>query len=146
MTPRTWIWVAVAIQLLGTVFDFGWHALNLDFKAETVGEMVAHLTTVHLPIYLGVVSVLLTTAWALLEQMRRSRTGLALPIAFAGALVATAGEAWHAYSHLQLTTHSGPIAAATAYFGLMVVIAALWLERRQGRRRAAGELDGRRTA
>jgi uncharacterized membrane protein len=146
MTPRTWIWAAVTVQLLGTVFDFGWHALNRDFKAETVGEMVAHLTTVHLPIYIGVVSVLLTTAWALLEQMRRSKTGLALPVTFAGALVATAGEAWHAYSHLQLTTHSGPIAAATAYFGLMVVIAALWLERRQGRRRAAGELDGRRTA
>jgi hypothetical protein len=146
MTPRTWIRVAVAIQILGTLFDFGWHALNRDFEAKTVGEMVAHLSTVHLPIYIGVVSVLLTTAWALLEQMRQSRTGVALPVAFAGALVSTAGEAWHAYSHLQLTTHSGPIAAATAGFGLLVVITALWLDGRRERRRAAGEFDGRRTA
>jgi hypothetical protein len=84
--------------------------------------MVRHLSTVHLPLYIGVLSVLVSTAWALVDQVRRSKTGVALPVAFAGALVSTAGEVWHAYTHLQLSTHSGPIAGMTAVFGFIVVL------------------------
>ena len=132
--PRTWIWAALALQLFGLVFDAIWHGLlNPDFEAVTIGEMVAHLSTVHLPIYIGVLSVLVTTAWALVEQMRRSKIGVALPIAFAGSLVSTAGEVWHAYTHLQLSTHSGAIAGITAIFGFIVVVTALWLEERHDR-------------
>jgi hypothetical protein len=124
----------LTVQLLGLAFDAVWHGLlNPDFEAVTVGEMVTHLSTVHLPIYIGVLSVLVATAWALVDQMRRSKVGVALPLAFAGALVSTAGEAWHAYTHLQLSTHSGPIAGMTAVFGFIVVITALWLEERHDR-------------
>jgi hypothetical protein len=127
-TPRTWIWAALGVQSAGLVFDYVWHALlNPDFKAVTVREMVSHLSTVHLPIYVGVVSVLLTTVWALVDQMRRSQVGMALPIAFTGAVISTAGEGWHAYTHLQLSTHSGPMAATTAFVGFIVVVTALWL-------------------
>jgi hypothetical protein len=80
------------MQLFGLAFDAAWHGLlNPDFEAVTVDEMVTHLSTVHLPIYIGVLSVLVSTAWALVDQMRRSKIGLALPVAFAGALVSTAG-------------------------------------------------------
>jgi hypothetical protein len=137
----------VVVQVCGLAFDAVWHGfLNPDFKAVTVDQMVAHLSTVHLPIYIGVVSVLLTTTWALVDQMRRSKSGLALPLAFAGALVSTAGEAWHAYTHLQLSTHSGPVAAATSLFGLMVVITALGLAERHDRRRDADDVDRRHSA
>jgi phosphotransferase system glucose/maltose/N-acetylglucosamine-specific IIC component len=106
--------------------------------------MVTHLSTVHPLVYIGVVSVLLSTAWALVDQMRRSKIGVALPVAFAGALVSTAGEGWHAYTHLQSSTHSAPIAAATALFGLVVVVTALWLAARHRRRPAADDVDERR--
>ena len=107
--------------------------------------MVTHLSTVHPLVYIGVVSVLLSSAWALVDQMRRSKTGVALPVAFAGALVSTAGEGWHAYTHVQLSTHSGPVAApATALFGLIVVVTALWLAARHRRRPAADDVDERR--
>lgn len=126
-TPRTWIWISLVVQIGGLAFDAIWHGLlNPGFEAVTVGQMVAHLSTVHLPIYIGVVAVLLSTGWALVDQLRRGKAGVALPMAFAGALVSTAGEAWHAYTHLQLSTHSGPIAAATAFLGLVVVVTALW--------------------
>jgi type IV secretory pathway VirB2 component (pilin) len=141
-TPLTWIWVSLTVQLLGLAFDAVWHGLlNPDFKAVTVGQMVTYLSTVHLPIYIGVMSVLLSTAWALVDQIRRSKISVALPVAFAGALVSAAGEGWHAYTHLQLSTHSGPIAAITAFVGFIVVVAALWLAGRHGRRRAADDVD-----
>jgi hypothetical protein len=120
--------------------------LNPDFEATTVDQMVRHLTTVHLPIYIGVLSVLVTTAWALVDQIRRSKIGVTLPVAFAGALVSTAGEIWHAYSHLQLSTHSGPIAGITAVFGFIVVVTALWLAEHQDRRGAADDAYERRRA
>jgi uncharacterized BrkB/YihY/UPF0761 family membrane protein len=142
-----WIWAALAVQLGGLAFDAVWHGLsNPDFEATTVDEMVHHLTTVHLPIYVGVLSVLVTTAWALVDQIRRSKIGVALPVAFAGALVATAGEIWHAYTHLQLSTHSGPIAGITAVFGFIVVVTALWLATYHGRREAADDVYERRRA
>jgi hypothetical protein len=120
--------------------------LHPEFDAKTVDEMVNHLTTVHLLIYIGVTSVLLTTAWALVDQIRRSKIGVALPVAFAGALVSTAGEIWHAYTHLQLSTHSGPIAGITAVFGFIVVVTTLWLARHQDRRAAADYVYERRRA
>src|SRR5262245_11808995 len=136
MTPRRWIWTAVAIQVLGLAFDAVWHGLlHPGFEAATVHQMVVHLGTVHLPIYIGVVSALLTTAWALVDWMRRSRTGITLAVAFVGAVVSTVGEGWHAYGHLQLSTHSGPIAEATAGFGLVVVVIAVWLDGRRDRQR-----------
>ncbi len=55
-----------------------------------LAEMLVHLGTVHLPLYLGVLSVLITTGWAFVER----RSGSA--IAFAGALPSTVAEAWHA--------------------------------------------------
>ena len=147
MTPRRWIWTAVAIQVLGLAFDAVWHGLlHPGFEAVTVHQMVVHLGTVHLPIYIGVVSVLLTTAWALVDRMRRSPTDVASPVAFAGAVVSTAGEGWHAYGHLQLSTHTGPMAEATAGFGLVVVVLALWLDGGRDRQRGAGRVDKRRAA
>jgi hypothetical protein len=112
----------------------------------TVSQMVSHLSTVHLPIYMGVVGVFLTTTWALVDRMGRSRTGIALRVAFAGAAVSTAGEAWHAYGHLRLSTHISPIAEATAGFGLVVVVIAVWLDGRRARRRGADHVDERRAA
>jgi hypothetical protein len=142
-----WIWAALAIQLGGLAYDAVWHGLlNPGFEAKTVDEMVNHLITVHLPIYIGVLSVLMTTAWALVDQIRQSRIGVALPVAFAGALVSTVGEIWHAHSHLQLSTHSGPIAGITAVFGFIVVVASLWLAGHHGRRDAADDVYERRRA
>jgi hypothetical protein len=142
-----WIWAALAVQLGGLAFDAVWHGLlNPDFEATTVDQMVRHLTTVHLPIYIGVLSVLVTTAWELVDQIRGSKIGVALPVAFAGALVATAGEIWHAYSHLQLSTHSGPIAGITAVFGFIVVVIALWFAGHHERRAPSDDVYERRRA
>jgi hypothetical protein len=143
-TLRKLIWVSLGIQFAGLVFDYAWHGLHPDFKPVTVREMVTHLSTVHLPLYVGVLSVLVTTAWALVGQRRQSQIGIGLPIAFAGALIAAAGEGWHAYTHLQLSTHSGPIAGTTAFVGFIVVVTALWLAGRHERRRAADDIDQRR--
>ena len=138
--PRIWIWAALTLQLLGLAFDAVWHGLlNPDFKAETVAQMVTHLSTVHWLIYIGVLSVFVSTAWALVDQIRRSKIGVALPVAFAGAFVSMAGEIWHAYTHLQLSTHSGPIAGITSFFGFIVVVTALWLTGRHDRRGAAAD-------
>ena len=128
------------------LFDIVWHAVHPSFEAVTVREMVVHLSTVHLPIYVGSLGVLVTTAWALADQRRRRRRGFALPVAFMGALVSVGGEAWHAYTHLQLSTHGGPVAAATSFCGFLVVVAALYVSGRRERRRAAGGIDQRRAA
>jgi hypothetical protein len=137
----------VLVQVAGLAFDVVWHGLiDPGFEARTVAEMARHLGTVHLPIYVGVVSVLLTTLWALVADRRRGTVGAALPVACAGAALATAGEAWHAYTHLQLETHGGPIAAGTSFLGLLVVVGALWLERRRGRRGESQRDEERRRA
>ena len=60
--PRIWIWAALSVQLLGLAFDAVWYGLlNLDFEAVIVDQMVRHLSTVHLPLYIGVLSVLVST-------------------------------------------------------------------------------------
>jgi hypothetical protein len=81
-----------------------------------------------LPLYLGVLGVLITTARALVERMSGSA------IAFAGALLSTAAEAWHASVHLRLSTRGGPIAEGVAMVGFVVVVTAVWVGGRQERR------------
>ena len=139
------IWTSLTLQLAGVVFDAFWHAEHSDFDAVTGNEMIEHLRTVHLPIYIGVFFVVMTTALALLRQIERSERGAALPIAFAGALISAAGESWHAYTHMQLSTHGGPLAASVSFLGFLVVVGAMWLSR-GGRRRAAEDVDRRRAA
>jgi hypothetical protein len=135
---------AIALQVTGLAFDAVWHGLlRPDFEATTVEEMAFHLATVHLPLYLGVLAVLATTTWALVERTNRIGPGIALPVAFTGALVAAAGEVWHAYTHLQLSTHAGPIAGGLAVFGLVVVVVASWFAGRGERRRAADGVERR---
>ena len=146
--PRTWIWTSLTLQLFGLAFDAVWHGLlNPNFEAVTAAQMVNHLSTVHLPIYIGVLSVFVSTAWAVVDQMRRSKINLAILVAFTGAVLSTAGEIWHAYTHLQLSTHSGAIAGSTSSLGFTVVVIALWLASRRGRQNAQeNRYEGRRLA
>lgn len=140
------VWVAVAVQVVGLGFDAVWHGvLEPGFEATTVEEMARHLATVHLPIHVGVTAVFVATGWALIERWRRSGPGVALPVAFAGALLALVGEVWHAYTHLQLSTHAGPIAGLTALLGLTTVVVAVWLAGRR-QQRGAGRASQRRRA
>jgi len=145
--PRAWMWVWLGVECVGLAYDFAWHGfVNPGFDATTMDEMVKHLSTVHLPLYLGVAGMLVSSAWALVDHLRRSESGLTIPVAYAGSLVQTAGETWHAYSHLQLTTHVGPIAFTLSFIGMVIVAAALVADRRKSRRHAADIGAGRRTA
>jgi uncharacterized BrkB/YihY/UPF0761 family membrane protein len=143
---RILIWTALAVQLAGVIVDIVWHALHSDFNATTAEQMLVHLGTVHIPIYVGVLCVLLTTAWALIDQARRPPIGAAFPVAFVGALISTAGEAWHAFLHLKLATQGGPMAAATSFAGFLIVVAAMWTSARRDRRRTPADVDQRRAA
>jgi hypothetical protein len=145
-TLRGLIWASLGLQLGGLVYDIFWHALHSGFEATTRAEMLEHLGTVHVPIYLGVLCVVLTTAMALFRQVSLGDHGAALPIAFVGALISAAGETWHAYKHLQLATHGGPLAAAVSFFGFLLVVSALWLSRSADRGHLAGDIDERRAA
>src|SRR3989442_416605 len=82
-TLRGLIWASLTLRLAGLVFDAFWHAEHSDFDAVTGNEMIEHLRTVHLPIYIGVFFVVMTTALALLRQIERSERGAGLPIAVA---------------------------------------------------------------
>jgi len=138
-SARRWVWASLILQALGYGFDAGWHGLlHPGVEPMTVGDMVRHLGTVHLPLYIGAMSVLVSTSRALLHQIRRSATDLALPIAVTGAVLSTAAEAWHAYAHLRLDTHSAPMAGALSAIGFLVVIIAMALSR-GGQRRAAAQ-------
>ena len=135
-TARAWIWAALALQLAGLAFDGLWHGLlNPGVEPTTFPEMLRHLATVHLPLYLGVLSVFVTTGWALVERRNGST------IAFTGALLSTAAEAWHASIHLRLSTRGGPIAEGVAMIGFVVVFTAVWVGGRQDRRRLAASRD-----
>src|SRR3989454_12656749 len=93
-TARGWIWAALALQALGLAFDGVWHGLiSPGVEPTTFTEMIVHLGTVHLLLYLGVLSVVITTGWALVE--RRSGSAVALGRA---ALAASAGG-WPAPHH-----------------------------------------------
>jgi len=143
---RLLIWTALGVQLAGLIVDIVWHALHSDFEARTVEQMVVHLGTIHIPIYVGVLCVLLTTAWALIDQARRPPIGAAFPVAFVGAVIAATGEAWHALRHLQLDTHGAPIAGAVSFAGFLIVAAAMWVSGRRDRRPKPANVDQRRAA
>lgn len=134
-TPRAWIWAALILYWIGVAYDFAWHGLiGPEFEATTVAEMARHLLTVHLPIYLGVVAMVATTAWVLVDHVRRARRGVAIPLAVVGALLAAAGEGWHAYSHLRLSTHMGPLAFGVGFLGMLILLGALIASGRSARR------------
>src|SRR3989442_5934945 len=108
-TARAGIWAALALQLAGLAFDGVWHGLlSPGVEPATFAEMLVHLGTVHAPLYLGVLSVLITTGWALVEH----RSGSA--VALAGAPLSTAAQASAASLHLGLSTGGGPIPAGLA--------------------------------
>ena len=100
--------------------------------------MVRHLATVHLPLYVGVACVLVATLVALARSPGHAVSGLALPIAVAGAVLSAGAEAWHGYSHLQMDTHTGPVAGTLSVVGFLVVAGATWS---LSRRRRAEERD-----
>src|SRR2546426_2108261 len=103
-TARGWIWAALALQALGLAFDGVWHGLiSPGVEPTTFTEMIVHLGTVHLLLYLGVLSVVITTGWALVE--RRSGSAVAL----ARALLSTAPGGWARALHLRLGTRGGPV-------------------------------------
>jgi hypothetical protein len=144
---RRWIWAALMLQAAGYIFDAIWHGLlHPGVEPTTVADMVRHLATVHLPLYVGALSVLVTTANTLLRQSSRSTAGIALPVAVAGALLSTGAEAWHAYSHLRLDTHSAPLAGALSVVGYLVVVIAMSLSRWRRRRRDADTTKQRHAA
>ena len=129
---RRWIWTFVAIQLVGLGIDAAWHgALSAGVEPETIGEMVRHLATVHLPLYLGVLGLFVTAIWAAADPARRAAAGVALPLVVAGATVQLAGEVWHAYSHLVFRPN--PFPELAGFLGLVVVIGATILVDRRGR-------------
>ena len=118
-----WIWWAVSLQALGYFIDVVWHGLLSDgVEPSTFREMARHLATVHLPLYVGCASVLVATAVALIHRTREP----AVAIAFAGAVLSAAAEAWHAYSHLQLDTQHAPVAGILSGIGFVVVVVATW--------------------
>jgi hypothetical protein len=140
-SARSWIKIALIVQFLGYVFDAVWHGLiQPGVEPETFRDMTRHLLTVHAPLYVGALAVLITTGMAL-AQSGRARAGMA--IAFGGALVSTAAEAWHAYSHLQMDTHLGPIAGSLSFVGFLVAVVATWLDQR---RRPRSTIERRRAA
>jgi hypothetical protein len=129
---RRWLCAALALQFAGLAFDGLWHGLlRPGVEPTTFTDMLVHLGTVHLPLYLGVLSVLITTGWAFIERRRGSL------IAFAGALLSTAAEAWHASIHLRLSTRGGPIAEGVATIGFVVVVIAVWIGGQQEQRLTA---------
>jgi hypothetical protein len=132
--PRRWIWVALIVQWLGLAYDFVWHGfIRPDFEATTVRGMVHHLGTVHVPLYLGVALAFLATGWALIDHVRRGDHGMAIPIAFAGAVIQVIGEGWHASSHLHLSTHVGLPAFSLSFVGMLIVLGALLFSGHAGR-------------
>lgn len=81
---RRWIWIFVVVQLVGLVTDAAWHGLlSRGVEPETLAEMVGHLATVHLPLYIGVLGLFVTAIWAAADPGRRAAAGLALPLVVA---------------------------------------------------------------
>ena len=143
----TWIWLSVILQALGYASDAVWHGvLHPGAEPTTVPDMLRHLGTVHLPLYVGALNLLASTLLALIRQSRRSAAGRALPAAFTGALLSVGAEAWHAYSHLNLDIHSGPIAGSLSFVGFVVVVVAMSLFAKNRRRRRADTAETRRAA
>lgn len=143
-TWRSWIWTFVIVQGLGLTIDAVWHGLlHPDFEPPTYRDMVWHLATVHLPLYLGVVGLFGSVAWAVSDRGRRSTGGLPLLVAFVGAAVQLAGEMWHAYSHLQF--RPTPVPELIGVIGFAVVIGATVVFGRAARGAGAGPARERMT-
>jgi hypothetical protein len=142
-TPRRWIGAALVLQAVGFAYDALWHGfLHPGAEPQTRQEMVRHLVTVHLPLYIGVLSVLATTAWGFAGAIRHSRSAGARSVAAFGALLSAVGETWHAAAHLQLNTarrRDGrkPVTGGVSHCGRRDVAGARAVERRCGRRRSA---------
>jgi hypothetical protein len=146
-THVRWIRAALLLQFTGYVVDAVWHGLlSPGVEPRTVAEMARHLATVHLPLYVGAAAVLVTTLAALAQSPGREAAGLGLPVAFAGAVVSAGAEAWHAVSHLQLDTHTGPVAGTLGFVGFLVVAGATWSLGRHRRRAERDAGDRRRAA
>jgi hypothetical protein len=147
-STRQWIWWAISLQALGYLIDIVWHRLvSRGVEPSTLSEMARHLATVHLSLYLGCASVLVATAVALIHRPRESRREPAPAMAFAGAALSAAAEAWHAYSHLQLDTHHAPIAGILSVIGFVVVVVATLTSpsaRERDRTRGSSPLSARR--
>ena len=108
-SPMTWIRVSVIVQLVGLAIDGVWHGLlEPGAEPDTFDQMLVHLATVHLVLYLGIIGLFASTAWALVDRARRGTVGLALPVAFTGALIQTVAETWHAWMHLRLRPGRSP--------------------------------------
>ena len=139
---RAWIRTSLALQFVGYVIDVIWHGLlQPGVEPTTAGEMARHLGTVHLPLYIGAVSVLVSTTRAFLR-----RHGPTVSIAFAGAVLSAGAEAWHASSHLRLDTHSAPVAGILSVIGFLVAVVAMSLSGWARRRRARDRTSDRRAA
>ena len=131
-SPHTWIWASIVLQAVGYAIDVVWHGLlNPGVEPATVHDMARHLGTVHLPLYIGAASVLVSTGLALLHHVRRStHGGGALLLAFVGAVLSASAEAWHGYSHLHLDTHHARVAGTLSAVGFLVVAVTMWQSRR----------------
>ena len=139
-TARRCIWCALAVQVAGLAYDAAWHGvIHSGAEPATRREMALHLLTVHLPLYVGVAAVLVTTLWAFFEALVQRRAGGGWWLAMAGAVLSTVGEAWHAVMHLRLDTHAGALAGSLSPIGLILVAGAVW---RAGRRRYGRAADG----
>jgi hypothetical protein len=60
-------------------------------------------------------------------------------------VLSASAEAWHAYSHLRLDTHSAPVAGILSVIGFLVVVIAMLLSHR-GRGRRVAETSQRHAA
>src|SRR5262250_2432282 len=130
-TIRRLIWASVIVQLLGLAVDALWHGLlHPEFEGTARAEMARHLLRVHLLLYLGVLALLVSTLMALVARARAGRVGIAVPVMVAGALAQTIGEAWHAWSHLEV--RPSPIPELLGFLGLAAVVVALFLSRHGG--------------
>jgi uncharacterized membrane protein YgdD (TMEM256/DUF423 family) len=142
-----WTCAALALQLIGYVFDVLWHAvLQPGAEPATLAEMVRHLATVHLALYIGAAMALVSTVVELLRRRRRRPVGNALPIAVTGAVVSCGAEGWHALSHLRLDTHAAPVAGILSVIGFLVVVGAMVVDVRAAARRNADTARARRAA
>lgn len=85
--------------------------------------MFRHLSTVHLPLYVGIASVLIFTTAALVRDIKRPTSGIGLPIAFAGSLLSAGAAAWNAYSQLRRDGHGAPVVGIVSFTGFLAVVA-----------------------
>jgi hypothetical protein len=127
------IWAAVTVEIIGLAIDALWHGLlAAEVEPQTRVEMVRHLASVHLVLYVGVAALFLATAWALVDQVRHGAAGVAPSLAFAGGTIQVIGEVWHATSHLHLQPNPTPELAG--FVGLALAMVATAVAGRRARR------------